>query len=165
MSITNPEKLDTLRILAGGKKERVQDIYLINIACHIVCVWCRYSCRLLKWSEVINFSIWGCKLVHHDKIVFSIWDNDNRWKMFISTEMLFHLRNTFHTEYNADHPNKRPLQESPPSHTHKHTNKQRKCDARCDSAAVFVGQTAVSPSVRRTTLWQYPSHNEPRSHG
>lgn len=49
----------------------------------------------------------------------------------------------------------------PPIHKHTH----RKCNACWASAAVFVRQIAISLSMRRTALWQCPSHKEPRSHG
>ncbi len=39
------------------------------------------------------------------------------------------------------------------------------CDACWASAAVSERQIAISPSMRRTALWQYPSHIEPRSLG
>lgn len=56
----------------------------------------------------------------------------------------------FQAVYEEGHQNKRHSQE---------------CDACCASAAVSVRQIAISPSMRHTALWQYPSHIEPRSLG
>lgn len=53
----------------------------------------------LKWGKLINFSVWAVILAHFNirtaekKGLFSLWENDNRWKMIISTQIQFNIKN------------------------------------------------------------------------
>lgn len=72
----------------------------------------------------------------------------NRWKMMIIPETMLNIKTK--VQYRTQH-------EVCVLHTG--------CDPCWVSAAVSVRQIAISPSMRRIALWQYPSHIEPRSLG